>query len=161
MADPLTTNLADEAGTERLGAWLFAALRRAGIDTATVLLRGDLGAGKTCLARGFLRAAGHGGAVPSPTYTLVEPYDVAGLRVFHLDLYRLADAGELEYLGWRDLRPGILLVEWPERAPDVERDADLEIELRVSGDGRRAVISGLSDAGEGLVAALGDAIDAA
>ena len=91
----LETTLADEAGTERLGAWLFAALRRAGFDNATVLLRGDLGAGKTCLARGFMRAAGHRGAVPSPTYTLVEPYDIDGLRVFHIDLYRLGDAGEL------------------------------------------------------------------
>ena len=103
-----------------------------------MLLRGDLGAGKTCLARGFMRAAGHRGAVPSPTYTLVEPYDIAGLRVFHIDLYRLGDAGELEYLGWRDMRPGILLIEWPERAPDVERGADLEIQLRNAGAGRRA-----------------------
>lgn len=161
MAASFATTLADEAATERLGGALFDAVRVNGLRDATVLLRGDLGAGKTCLARGFLRAAGHRGPVPSPTYTLVEPYRVAGLQIFHVDLYRLGDAGELEFLGWRDMRPAILLIEWPERAPDVERGADLEIDLRAVGGGRRADVAARSEPGERLVAAIAATPDTA
>lgn len=140
---PLNIELADAEATEALGARIALALRdRPG--SWLVTLAGGLGAGKTTLVRGFLRALGHRGRVPSPTYTLVEPYEVAGRPVVHVDLYRLADPGELEYLGFRELVSGdaLVLVEWPERAGGVLPKADLEIALVIAGAGRVATLSG-------------------
>ncbi len=96
-----------------------------------LFLQGDLGAGKTTLARGFLRAAGVTGVMRSPTYTLMEPYQAAGQRLLHLDLYRLVDAGEVEFLGLRDESPDsvIWLVEWPERGHGHLPAADLSVNL--------------------------------
>ncbi len=110
-----TLTLKDENATAAAGAALASAVKgRAGIIT----LSGELGAGKTTFVRGLLRALGHTGAVRSPTYTLVEPYEVGGQRVLHLDLYRLAGAADLTTLGLRDELDDatLLLVEWPERA---------------------------------------------
>jgi tRNA threonylcarbamoyladenosine biosynthesis protein TsaE len=128
--------LASEAEQLGFGARLAAALR--GLN-GVVYLRGDLGAGKTTLVRGLLRALGHRGAVRSPTYTLIEPYVLDAVRIFHLDLYRLGDPEELEYLGLRDLLDGdaLLLVEWPERGIGVLPAADLEIEISHQPPGRR------------------------
>ena len=139
-------DLADEAATRALGAALAATLEGGGV----VLLHGDLGAGKTTLARGFLRALGYQGAVRSPTYTLLEPYTVAVGTVYHLDLYRLADPEELDYLGLRDLdEPGaIFLVEWPERGRGALPPADLEAHLEHAGDGRRARLEALGPRGK-------------
>jgi tRNA threonylcarbamoyladenosine biosynthesis protein TsaE len=116
---------------------------------AVVYLVGDLGAGKTTLVRGMLGGLGHGGAVRSPTFTLVEPYECGPLRVYHLDLYRLADPEELEYLGVRDyLDPGVLcLVEWPARGRGHLPPADLEIRIGFEGPGRRVAILALTPAG--------------
>jgi tRNA threonylcarbamoyladenosine biosynthesis protein TsaE len=138
--------LVDEAATRALGAALAATLKEGGV----VLLHGDLGAGKTTLARGFLRGLGYTGAVRSPTYTLLEPYTVAVGTVYHLDLYRLADPEELDYLGLRDLdEPGaIFLVEWPERGRGALPPADLEAHLEHAGDGRRARLEALGPRGE-------------
>ena len=96
-----------------------------------ITLQGELGAGKTTLVSGLLQGLGHLGQVPSPTYTLVEPYDLQGRSIFHLDLYRLMDPRQLEELGWRDLlQPGaLLLVEWPERAGNYLPVPDLAIQL--------------------------------
>src|SRR6056297_3323471 len=121
--------LADAAATEALGAALAGPLRRACESRAVVLhLAGPLGAGKTTLVRGLLRGLGHRGAVRSPTYTLIEPYDELTPRVYHLDLYRLGDPEELDYLGLRDLLTGdtLLLIEWPERGLGVLPTPDLE-----------------------------------
>ena len=108
--------LADAAATEQLGAQLAAT-----VTPAVVYLIGELGAGKTTLVRGFIHALGYTGKVRSPTYTLVEPYACERCPVFHLDLYRLADAEELEWLGLRDMlaEPALLMVEWPERGNGV------------------------------------------
>ena len=131
----LERNVATEADTERLGAALAPQLR-AGL---VLFLHGELGAGKTTFVRGILRGLGYTGAVKSPTYTLVEPYQLAGLTVYHFDLSRLNDPEELEFLGVRDYLAGsgVCLVEWAESgagvlpAPDVDIAIERQEERRV------------------------------
>lgn len=130
-----TMRLPDEAATAAAGAALAPAVKgRAGV----IALSGELGAGKTTFVRGLLRALGHRGAVRSPTYTLVEPYDVDGHRVLHLDLYRLAGAADLTALGLREELDGktLLLVEWPERAEGALPAPDLSLTFEHAPDGR-------------------------
>ena len=154
MRESLTLPLADPAASEAFGAALAAALP-APRSGWLILLQGDLGAGKTTVVRALLRELGHAGTVPSPTYTLVEPYEVAGETVYHVDLYRIADAEELEFLGWTDLRDGLLLVEWPERAPAIAADADLTVRLRYADtDGREAELRAHSARAEALLKRL-------
>ena len=129
------TTTAEE--TEGFGAQL-ASTRPAGDGTLCVVyLTGDLGAGKTTLTRGFLRALGVTGAVRSPTYTLVEIYEMSALTALHLDLYRLRDAGELDNLGVREWARGgyLWLIEWPERGVDRLPGADLVITLTAGDSG--------------------------
>lgn len=134
---PLELQLPDEAATERLGARL--ALRLRAHPGGIVYLEGDLGAGKTTLARALLRALGQRGAVRSPTYTLMEPYTLDGHAVLHLDLYRLHDPLELVQLGLGDYPPAstLWLVEWPERGGALLPPADLRLCLAREGSGRR------------------------
>jgi tRNA threonylcarbamoyladenosine biosynthesis protein TsaE len=120
----------------------------------TLLLEGELGAGKSTFARALIRALGHDGAVPSPTYTLVEPYDLPGRVIYHVDLYRVVEESELRYLGWTDLEDGFRLVEWPDRAPGLAARADLRLSLEYAGQGRAATLKGLSARGREVVAAL-------
>ena len=103
-------HLADPEATAELARSLNSVLPA---DTAgwTLLLDGELGAGKSTFARALIRAMGHRGAVPSPTYTLVEPYELPGRLVYHIDLYRIADEEELRYLGWTELEDGLRIVE--------------------------------------------------
>ena len=138
--------LADSAATEAAGAALGLALPR---DEAVIYLQGDLGAGKTTLVRGLLHALGHAGRVPSPTYTLVEPYEIGGRRLTHMDLYRIADPEELTYLGVRDLA-GILLVEWPERGARFLPPADITLRLAVAEPGRVLETQAFTPRGEAL-----------
>lgn len=127
--------LADEAATLACGEALARRLR----PGMLVFLRGDLGAGKTTLVRGLLRGLGHTGSVKSPTYTLLEPYDLPSYLVYHFDFYRIADSQELEFIGIDELldSPAIKLVEWPERVEDRLPAADMEVRLNVEGEGRR------------------------
>ena len=150
---PHTLALADADATEALGAALWHAWDG---RLCVIALQGDLGAGKTTLVRGLLRAAGHTGPVRSPTYTLMEPYEVGDRRVLHLDLYRLADPGELDFLGVRDeLEDGALvLVEWPDRGVGVMPPWGLEVALSDHGDGRCARVVGHGNTGEGLASCL-------
>lgn len=130
--------LADATRTRAAGAALGHELLT--LDTTQpllVTLQGELGAGKTTLVGGLFNALGHIGPVRSPTYTLIEPYELAGRQFYHLDLYRLTDPLQLEELGVRDLlQPGaVLLVEWPERAGRYLPVADLTIKLEYAPQG--------------------------
>lgn len=140
------------AATERFGVRLAGVLEPGGV----IYLHGDLGAGKTTLARGLLQGLGHRGTVKSPTYTLVEPYQIGEWRLFHWDLYRLADPGELEFLGLRDQLDGeaVLLIEWPERGQGELPAADLAVALDYAGDGRSCRLEARSPAGRALLAGL-------
>ncbi len=153
----LVLDLPDSEATARLGRALADVLP---VDAAgwTVLLEGELGAGKSTLARAFLHGRGHSGPVPSPTYTLVEPYNLPGLTVYHIDLYRITSADELPYLGFDELESGLRLVEWPARAPGLADVADLEIRLDYAGDGRTASVKALSERGERWLGAAGAAL---
>lgn len=131
--------LADEARQVALGESLGRALAGRG----RVYLEGELGAGKTTLTRGILRAYGHQGAVKSPTYTLVEPYELAQARVHHFDLYRLGDPEELEFIGGRDLlgEDALCVIEWPGRGEGWLPAPDLRVLLTLEGQGRLASLS--------------------
>ena len=121
-----------------------------------VWLQGDLGAGKTTLVRSLLRGLGYPGRVKSPTYTLLEPYELDDRTVYHLDLYRLAAADELEWLGIRDLLTDtdLLLVEWPERGEGVLPGADLDIVIDHAEEGRRLSAHAMTERGKRMLASL-------
>lgn len=145
--------LPDLEATERFAARLVAVLPTC-LEGWTILLQGELGSGKSSLARAMLHSMGHSGAVPSPTYTLVEPYKLPQVTLYHIDLYRIADQEELEFLGWSDLDDGLRLVEWPERVPGLEARSDLLVDLGYDGDGRALALTGLSQRGEELIERL-------
>lgn len=150
----LQTESADEAQTEALGVRLATVIPRA----CRIYVRGPLGAGKTTLVRGLLRGLGHTGPVTSPTFTLVEPYELHGARIFHFDFYRVVDPGELEFLGLRDYFDGesICIVEWPERAGSVLPTPDLDVMIRLSNEwGRVLHLQAHSDIGAAALSALG------
>ena len=147
--------LADAAATDALGS----ALARTRPVPAVVHLVGDLGAGKSTLARALLRSLGVTGAIRSPTYTLVERYPLAaGGEAWHLDLYRIADAGELEYLGLDADDVVLWLVEWPERGSGALPPADLVVTRAVEGVGRHARITAGTAAGQGWLASIAAAV---
>lgn len=141
--------LANEAETVAAGERLGRCLEMATV----VYLDGDLGAGKTTFCRGVLHAYGHTGAVKSPTYTLVEPYELAAVTVYHFDLYRLGDPEELEYMGLRDYfsDESIALIEWPERGAGVLPSPDIQVNIEQQGVGRRLVVQALSERGRRIV----------
>ena len=144
--------LPDAAATETLGARLAQTLP----ERAVIQLHGDLGAGKSTLARALLRALGVTGTIRSPTYTLVEQYALpAGGLALHLDLYRIGHPGELEFHGLDPAEARLCLVEWPERGQGALPPADLDIALAVEGDGRRCRLEARSPAGRQWLAAIG------
>lgn len=144
--------LADAAATDRLGSTLAATMP----DSAVVFLRGDLGAGKTSLARALLRGLGVSGPVKSPTYTLIERYPLVRGDAVHLDLYRIAAESELEFLGLSDLIPDVRLwlVEWPDHGLRALPKPDLEVALSVMGGGREVRIDAASATGRRWLEAM-------
>ena len=146
MTHDITLELPDEAATLALGGRLGSALS-AGL---TIYLHGDLGAGKTTFVRGLLHYLGYTGKVKSPTYTLVEPYVISGLNLYHFDLYRFIDSEEWEAAGFRDYfnEQSVCLVEWPEQAGDLLPRADIDIHLLLQDQGRQMQVTANSDAGK-------------
>lgn len=154
-ADPFSCPVADETNMVALGGELASACE----SGLLIFLQGDLGMGKTTLVRGFLYGLGHEGAVKSPTYTLVEPYELGDRPIYHFDLYRLGDPEELEFMGIRDYfsEGATCLVEWPERGQGVLPPADLVINIEPEGSGRRLQLRANSAEGMAAIAGLREA----
>ena len=150
-----TQFLPDEAATIAAGAKIGRALNTG----CVVFLVGELGAGKTTFTRGALRALGHAGSVKSPTYTLCEPYDLADeAQLCHLDLYRLSNPEELEFLGIRDYvaSGAILLIEWPSKGEGWLPAPDIQVALQATDTGRQLEISALTADGQDLLSGMRD-----
>ncbi len=163
MTSEYQIQLEDEAATLRFGAALARAtffdpenvptelIEGIGVPTigGIIHLQGDLGAGKTTLTRGLMRGYGYRGAVKSPTYTIVEPYEFERCCIYHFDLYRLLDPEEVEYLGADDYfdRANLCLIEWAENGAGIVPAADLKIEIESAGTGRLLKCQSLTDKG--------------
>jgi ATPase, YjeE family len=149
---PVTLDIPDAAAMLALGERIAHACP----SPTVVYLAGDLGSGKTTLARGFLRGLKYAGAVKSPTYTLVEPYEIADRRVYHLDLYRLADPEALEFIGIRDFldAQAVFLIEWPERAATCLPAADVCVSIEYAGCGRSVTLRATTERGREILATL-------
>ena len=144
--------LVDETAMTAMAACMAAALKA----PLVMFLQGDLGAGKTTFARALIQALGHQGRVKSPTYGLMERYPVNNMQVLHLDLYRIVDAGELEYLGIRDLLEAdtVLLVEWPQNGQGALPQPDLSLQLEGVGEKRQLSWQIHTQKGRNLVSQL-------
>lgn len=154
MVDDFTLDLADEAATLAFGTSLAKAIE----PNLTIYLHGDLGAGKTTLVRGLLHGLGFAGKVKSPTYTLVEPYDInlnpaQPFSLYHFDLYRFNDEEEWEAAGFRDYfnSGSVCLIEWPEKAAHILPTPDIDVSFNIKGAGRVVALSARSEHGRGCV----------
>ncbi|QUI62532.1 tRNA (adenosine(37)-N6)-threonylcarbamoyltransferase complex ATPase subunit type 1 TsaE [Pseudoalteromonas sp. A22] len=147
-------DLADEPATVAMGNKIANVIRQG----AVLFLHGDLGAGKTTLTRGIVQSLGHSGKVKSPTYTLVEPYELDDVSIYHFDLYRLGSPEELEYMGIRDYfaSNAICVVEWPEKGEGFIPNPDIDVTMQYAGDGRQITLEAKSSRGEALLKQLQD-----
>lgn len=147
--------LADESATVAFGGAIAAAIKTLG-EGISLYLDGGLGAGKTTLSRGIVTGLGHLGKVKSPTYTLVEPYELAEWNVYHFDLYRLSDPEELEFMGIRDYfsNQAVCLIEWPERGAGMLPEADLLVELVYVEQHRQITLTSRTDKGASILQSL-------
>lgn len=148
----VTLYLADEQAMSDFGARIARITQGHGL----IFLEGNLGMGKTTLSRGVIRGLGHVGAVKSPTFTLVEPYEIGDVRAFHFDLYRLVDPEELEFLGIRDYfeDDALCLIEWPDKGAGFLPKPDLTITISPQDSGRSLTILSQGSRGEAWCAAL-------
>jgi tRNA threonylcarbamoyladenosine biosynthesis protein TsaE len=148
----MTITARDEAAMVACGARIAAAAQ----PSLVIYLAGDLGMGKTTLSRGFIQGLGHRGAVKSPTYTLVEPYELGEWQIYHFDLYRLGDPEELEFMGIRDYFSdgAVCLVEWPERGQGALPPADITIKIERDGSGRRLLLQADTIPGRSVLARI-------
>lgn len=149
----LTKVAIGESEMVRLGKAFGDTLKNGGV----IYLEGDLGAGKTTFSRGIIQGFGHQGAVKSPTYTLVEPYELPAVNIYHFDLYRLADSEELEYMGIREYfeDKNICIIEWPERGTGVIPNPDVKLTIMHYNEGRKLIFTACSPKGENLLEQLG------
>jgi len=147
--DQVEVVLDDEQSMIEFGGKLSLAIRQSAAPLL-LFLNGDLGAGKTTLSRGILLGLGHQAVVKSPTYTLVEPYDLAIGRVYHFDLYRLIDPEELEHIGFSDYlsEAQLCMIEWPENGDGYISEPDIRIDISQITLGRRVVLNGITELGE-------------
>ena len=147
-----STFLADDHETITWGRNLGQALKKGSV----IFLNGPLGAGKTTFSRGILRSYGFDGAVKSPTYTLVEPYELPIINIYHFDLYRLVDPDEWEYLGFDDYfsSESVCLVEWPSHGEGYLPACDVSVSLEPQQEGRNLTITANSPLGNSIVAGL-------
>ncbi|WP_210642587.1 tRNA (adenosine(37)-N6)-threonylcarbamoyltransferase complex ATPase subunit type 1 TsaE [Pseudomonas sp. Tri1] len=148
----VTLYVADEQAMTAFGARVARITAGHGL----IFLEGDLGAGKTTLSRGIIRGLGHVGSVKSPTFTLVEPYEIGDIRAFHFDLYRLVDPEELEFLGIRDYFEDdtLCLIEWPQKGAGFLPKPDLTITIGAQNGGRLLKLTPQGSRGESWCAAL-------
>ena len=158
MTESFQIFLMDETATVQLGHRIASQIEQG----AVIFLHGDLGAGKTTLTRGLVQYFGHQGHVKSPTYTLVEPYELKGAELYHFDLYRLGDPEELEFMGVRDYfsSHSICIVEWPEKGQGFIPQPDVEITLMYQEQGRCATIDGRTSRGTRIIDMLKEANEA-
>ena len=157
MAQTVTQFIPDENAMTAFGGQLMQAILRVQQQTAvTLYLNGDLGAGKTTLSRGMIQSLGWQGKVKSPTYTLVEEYQLANKRIYHFDLYRLADAEELEFMGIRDYfsADSICLIEWAQRGQGLLNPADLLVNIQYADSARELQLVPQTPLGEQILSQL-------
>ena len=146
----LKIDLPNEKATKSLGLKIAQSLPSV-ISDMTVVLKGEMGAGKSTVVRSVLRGMGYRNIVPSPTYTIVEPYEVQSGKLYHIDLYRISNPDELEFLGWSDLNDGLKFIEWPERVPLLFEQADLILSLEYISSGRTLEFNSRTKKGDDIV----------